>query len=307
MNELTNRRAFLAGSAALTGAALAAPALAQRAQPRSPTVTGTIDTTRPLDGVRTNFACNIEMWGFGTNDHSERIRRAADLGFRGVEFWPWRGKDLDAIDKARRDTKIQIVQFLGWGFGPGLNDPSSHDAFVKEIEAGCETAQRFETKMMLLTVGNDIAGKTKAEMHGAIADGLKRVVPVLEKHDMMVVIEPLNTRRDHKGYCLNLSPDAVKICQSVGSKHVKIAWDLYHLQIDEGDLCGRMKDGFSEIGYFQFADHPGRHEPGTGEISYSRVFRAARDLGYTGWFGAECSPLEGERKAAERLAATDPV
>jgi len=275
MNQPTNRRAFLAGSAALTGAALSLPALAKGGDAR--TAGAEPESGRPLDGVKTNFACNIEMWGFGTGDHSERIRKAADLGFRGVEFWPWRGKDLDAIDKARRDTKIQIVQFLGWGFGPGLNDPASHEAFVREIEAGCETAKRFDTKMML------------------------------EKHDMMLVIEPLNTRRDHKGYCLNLSPDAVKICKSVGSKHVKIAWDLYHLQIDEGDLCGRMKEGFDEIGYFQFADHPGRHEPGTGEISYQRVFQAARDLGYTGWFGAECSPRDGERKAAERLAATDPA
>jgi len=266
-----------------------------------------IDDSRPLDGVKTNFACNIEMWGFGTNDHAERIRKAADLGFRGVEFWPWRGKDLDAIDKARRDTKIQVVQFLGWGFSPGLNETKNHEAFVKEIEAGCEAAHRLETKMMLVIAGQDVQGLSKEQMHQNVADGLKRAVPVLEKHDIKLVLEPLNRRRDHAGHCLSNSPDAIAICKKVGSKHVKIAWDLYHLQIDEGDLCGRMKEGFDEIGYFQFADHPGRNEPGTGEINYSRVFRAAHELGYTGWFGAECSPLEGERRAAERLAATDPA
>ncbi|MBL8862525.1 MAG: TIM barrel protein [Planctomycetes bacterium] len=293
------RRSFLAAGAALP---IALPNALQGGEPAKARV---YDDRRPLDGVKTNFACNIEMWGFGTNDHAERIRRAADLGFRGVEFWPWRGKDLDALDKARRETGVTIAQFLGWGFSPGLNESKNHEAFVQEIEAGCEAAKRLEVTKMLVIAGQDVPGLTKAEMHQNVADGLKRAVPVLEQHDIMLVLEPLNRRRDHKGHCLNNSPDAIAICKQVGSKHVKIAWDLYHLQIDEGDLCGRMREGFDEIGYFQFADHPGRHEPGTGEISYARVFKEAHDLGYTGWFGAECSPLEGERKAAERLAATD--
>jgi hydroxypyruvate isomerase len=292
-----DRRTLLGSSLAL-----AATAPIAGARPQAASSAG----ARPMDGVKTKFACNIEMWGFGTGDHAERIRKAADLGFQGVEFWPWRGKDIDAIDKARRDTKLEVVQFVGWGFSPGMNDPANHDAFVKEIEAGCETAHKLGTKMLLVLAGNDIPGKTKEQMHQGVIDGFKRAVPVCEKHDITLILEPLNLRVDHKGYCVNLSPDAVRICKAVGSKHVKICWDLYHLQIDEGDLCGRMKDGFSEIAYFQFADHPGRNDPGTGEIHYERVFRAARDLGYTGWFGTEFSPIEGERKAAERVAATDP-
>ncbi len=306
MNQPTNRRAFLAGSAALTGAALTAPALAQqggaaRAAGAAPS------SARPLDGVKTKFACNIEMWGFGTNDHAERIRKAADLGFRAIEFWPWRGKDLDALDKARRDTKVEVGQFLAWGFSPGLNEAKNHDAFVAEIAASCEVAQRLESQYLLVIAGQDVAGLTKEQMHQNVIDGLKRAVPVAEKAGVTLIIEPLNTRRDHKGHCLTYSPDLIRICKAVGSKHMKACWDLYHLQISEGDLCGHMKEGFDEIGYFQFADHPGRHEPGTGEINYERVFRAARDLGYTGFFGAEFSPLEGELKAAQRLAATDPA
>ncbi len=301
------RRSFLAAGAALAVPAVAHAASKQRDNTRAPGDAPADASARPLDGVKANFACNIEMWGFGTNDHAERIRKAADLGFRAVEFWPWRGKDIDAIDKARRDTKLQVVQFLGWGFSPGLNDPVNHDAFVKEIEAGCEVAHRLETKMMLVIAGQDVPGLTKEQMHLNVMDGLKRAAPIVEKAGITLILEPLNTRVDHKGYCLSNSPDAVRICKAVGSKNVKICWDLYHLQISEGDLCGRMKDGYDQIGYFQFADHPGRNDPGTGEVHYERVFRAARDLGYTGWFGAEFSPRDGERKAAERLALTDPV
>jgi len=85
---------------------------------------------------------------------------------------------------------------------------------------------------------------------------------------------------------------------------VKINWDLYHMQISEGDLCGRLKDGFDQLGYLQLADHPGRHEPGTGEIHYNRVLRQAYELGYRGYVGLECNPTE-EIKAAKAVAAAD--
>jgi hydroxypyruvate isomerase len=113
----------------------------------------------------------------------------------------------------------------------------------------------------------------------------------------------MNIRVDHKGHCLYGSPDAVRICREVDSTHVKINWDLYHMQISEGDLCGRLAEGFDQVGYLQLADHPGRREPGTGEINYARVLRQAHDLGYRGLVGVECYPSEEPTKAARRMAA----
>jgi hydroxypyruvate isomerase len=115
----------------------------------------------------------------------------------------------------------------------------------------------------------------------------------------------MNGRVDHPGHCLYGSVDAVKICREVDSPMVKINWDLYHMQISEGDLCGRLKDGFDQVGYLQLADHPGRYEPGTGEIYYPRVLRAAHELGYRGFVGLECRPKEGEDLAAKRVNQAD--
>jgi len=300
-----DRRTLLGSSLAL---AVATPLAAQpRRQDRGEYTQLIGDSTiaAPVKGLRTKFACNIEMWGFGTGDHAERIRKAADLGFQGVEFWPWRGKDLDALAKAAKDTKVEITQFVGWGFDPGLNDAKNHDAFLKEIEASCATANRLGAKWVLCIAGNDQPGMTKEQMHQNVIDGLKKAVPIAEKHDVILMIEPLNTRVDHRGHCLSTSPDMLRIAKAVGSKHVKVCWDFYHLQVTEGDLCGHLKEGIDEICYIQFADYPGRHEPGTGEIRYNQVFKAAAELGYKGWWGAELSPLEGELKAAERLRAAD--
>lgn len=260
---------------------------------------------RPGRTKNLRYAVNIEMWGFGTDDPAERIRRAADLGFTAVEMWPWRGKDLDALARASRETGVEIVQFTGWGFAPGLNDAKNHDAFVREIEASCETAKKLGTKMILVVAGNDQPGLTQERMHQNVIDGLKRAVPIAEKHDVTLILEPMNVRVDHPGHCLYGSPDAIRIVKSVGSPRVKICWDLYHMQISEGDLCGRMKEGFEHIAYFQLADHPGRNDPGTGEVNYARVMKAAWDLGYRGLVGLEFSPAGSELEAARRVAAID--
>jgi hydroxypyruvate isomerase len=134
---------------------------------------------------------------------------------------------------------------------------------------------------------------------------LKRAAPIAEKNDLMLILEPMNVRVDHKGHCLFGSEAAVKICRAVASSHVKINWDLYHMQISEGDLCRRLREGFDQVGYLQVADNPGRNEPGTGEVNWSRVLREAKELGYAGFVGLECIPKEGEAKAAERIFAAD--
>jgi hydroxypyruvate isomerase len=115
----------------------------------------------------------------------------------------------------------------------------------------------------------------------------------------------MNIRVDHKGHCLYGSEATVRICRAVGSRFVKINWDLYHMQISEGDLCGRLREGFDQLGYVQLADHPGRNEPGTGEVHYPRVLRQLQDLGYRGLVGLELRPRTSEVEAARAVWRAD--
>jgi hydroxypyruvate isomerase len=252
----------------------------------------------------TRFAVNIEMW-FGGMAYPERMRAAAALGFPAVEFWPWRDKDLDAIDDTRRELGLEIAQFTGWGFSPALCDAANHQAFVDEIGKASEVAVRLGARCMTVLAGNDQPGLTRAQMHDNLIAGLKLGAAVAEKVGVVLILEPLNTRVDHAGYCLSSSEDAVRICRAVDSTHVKICWDLYHQQISEGDLCGHLRAGFDQLGYVQLADHPGRNEPGKGEVHYNRVLRELFELGYRGLVGLECSPRDGAQVAAERIAAAD--
>ncbi len=277
---------------------MTAPAAARSLRPR--TQEPSVEEVHELaKSSKTRFAVNLEMWWGG--DFVERIHRAAALGFDAVEFWPWRNKDLAAVKAACDEHGIEVSQFTAWGFSPGMNETKHHDKFVAEIEASCAAAKTLGARKMTVVGGNDVAGMSQAEMHDNIITGLKRAAPIAEAEGIMLILEPMNIRVDHKGHCLYGSVDAVRICRTVDSPMVKINWDLYHMQISEGDLCGRLRDGFDQLGYPQLADHPGRKEPGTGEIHYQRVLQELKSLGYDDIVGAECGRSGSDTLAAARL------
>ncbi len=252
-----------------------------------------------VEREHTRFAVNVELW-WTALPFLDRLRAAADSGFPAVEFWPWRGKDLDAIANLTDELGLEVAQFTAWGFSPGLNDPANHAAFTAEIEAGCRAARTLGAAHMTVVGGDDRPGVARAELHAAIAAGLALAAPIAAEHGVCLILEPMNVRVDHPGHSLWGSTDALAICRALDSPHVKLNWDLYHMQISEGDLCGRLREGFDQVGYLQLADHPGRHEPGTGEIHYPRVLKEAWELGYRGYVGLECRPQHSEDLAARR-------
>ncbi|MFK5956125.1 MAG: TIM barrel protein [Planctomycetota bacterium] len=283
-----SRRTFLKTSSTAVAASAALPLLGHAQEPKA----------RP----KTKLALNLEMW-LGEIPFTERLARAADLGFQYFEFWPWRGKDLNALERAMRETKMSATQFTAWGFVPGMNDVKNHAAVLKEIEASCQVAQRLGVPMMTVVGGNDQPGMSAKQMFANITEALKRAAPIAARYGVMLILEPMNVRVDHKGHCLHGSADGLRICREVNSPWVKLNWDLYHMQISEGDLCGHLREGYDQIGYIQLADHPGRREPGTGEIAYGRVMKELWELGYRKPVGVECYPSEDAEKSAARLRA----
>ena len=291
------RRQFLATGVA-TGAAIATAPPISLAEEK-PVELGQIGKT-----PHTKFAVNIEMW-WTKLPFLDRIKKVAELGFPGYEFWPYQGKDLKAIAKLNEELGLECSQFTAWGFDPGMNNPANEDKFIAQIEEACGVAKELKVRKMCVVAGNNQKGMSQEAMLAQVTKALKRAAPIVEKHKVMLILEPMNGRVDHPGHCLYGSTDAVKICRAVDSPMVKINWDLYHMHISEGDLCGHMKEGFDQIGYLQLADHPGRNEPGTGEIHYNRVLKEAIALGYKDFVGLECRPLGDEVTAAKRVAAAD--
>src|SRR5262245_20045960 len=133
-----DRRSFLATSA--VGGVAALSLSTQRASAAE-------DTSSLGKTPHTKFAVNCEMW-YTKLPFLDRVKQAAALGFPAIEFWPWQGKDIDAIAKLSKELGIAIAQFSAWGFRPGLNVPKNHDAFVKAVADGCEVAKKLDCNQM---------------------------------------------------------------------------------------------------------------------------------------------------------------
>lgn len=298
MNDRLSRRGFLTNSAALAGAAMMPPGA--RAEPAP-----LPDVDTPGRTPNTAFAVNIEMWFKGSME--DRIRQAAELGFPAIEFWPYQGKNIEAMAAILREHNMTATQFTGWGFGRELNRPdAAPDNFLRGIEESCAVAEQLPGCTMFTVVAGDVIdGVSHEAMLAAVAEKLKRAAPILERHNKTAIVEPMNPF-NHPGHCLYGSRDGIALCEAVGSKHVKLNWDLFHMQRYEGNVIDAMRRGREHIGYLQMADAPDRNEPGTGEMNYTNIFRAIREIGYTLPVGLECNPQGGDvLRAGHRLYAAD--
>ncbi len=257
------------------------------------------DVRRQLSGL----ACNMETWWLD-RPFMERFRLAAENGFSAIEFWNpvEEGRDMDAVAALCRELNLEIVQFTGW-FGPSLADATSHEAFAATMRLAVELAHQLDAPMFTVVGHEHVEGIDQADSIARLTAALEKVVPILEDAEKTLILEPFNPV-DHLGFFLNGSADAIRICREIDSPFVKINWDLYHMQLTEGNLVANMRDGIDQIGYVQVADVPGRHQPGTGELNYSFIFEAIRDMGYSGPIGLECWPDErGEAQAIADLVA----
>ena len=136
-----------------------------------------------------------------------------------------------------------------------------------------------------------------------IAETLKRLARRAEKARVTLLLEALNTRVDHPGNFLSSTGQAAELVGSMASRWIKILYDIYHMQIMEGNIIDTLRNYMNLIGYIHIADVPGRHEPGTGEINFPNVMIALRERGYAGFVGFELSPLQEPGKAASLLLA----
>jgi len=227
-------------------------------------------------------------------DLPQTMHKVAEAGYQGFEFGEWRAQDAAAITKLKNKLGLECACLVGNRAvnpkGMTLVDPADRTAFLAEIQASTEAAQRFETTRLVTLTGNELPGVPREVQHKSIVEGLKRAHDVVAPHGVTLIVEPLNTLVNHQGYYLNHTPEAFEIMREVASPNVKILFDIYHVQIMDGNLMETIRKNIASIGHFHVGDVPGRHEPGTGEINYTNVFRAIRETGFRDFVAMEYMP-----------------
>src|SRR5690606_12211789 len=189
------------------------------------------------------------------------------------------------------------------------SDAGAREKFLAEIRASVDVARRVNATWMTVVPGHSDRRLHHDYQNANVIESLKRAADILEPHGLVMVLEPLNTLRNHPGLFLTTTPPAYLMCKAVGSPACKILYDAYHQQITEGNLIPNIDAAWSEIGYVQVGDNPGRNEPGTGEINFRNVFRHIHSKGFTGIVGMEHGNSqkgrEGERAVIDAYVEAD--
>ena len=224
----------------------------------------------------------------------QRIEEVKKVGATALEFWSWRGKDLDAIARKKDELGLDVAGF-SCDTGGALVAAGSKDKFVPALKESIATAKKLAAKRMIVTVGQEIKGVERAEQHKSIVEALKAGAPVAEEAGITLCLEPLNVLVNHKGYYLATSAEGFTIIDEVGSPNVLLLFDIYHQQITEGNLTRNICSNIDKIGHFHVANNPGRHEPAIGEINYHYLFTQIRKAGYKHYLGLEFTPSDPAR------------
>jgi hydroxypyruvate isomerase len=240
------------------------------------------------------LAANLTML-FGEIDFLARFEAAASAGFLGVEFLFPYAYDAQVLKTRLRDQRlVQVLHNLPAGnWTAGERGIACHPDRVDEFKAGVDQAITYATALDCDRV-NCLAGILPTQVDPIAArdtfvQNLKYAAPRLQTAGIRLLIEPINTR-DVPGFFLSGTAQAIEIIDAVGSDNLQLQYDIYHMQIMEGDVAAGIQRLLPRIGHIQLADVPGRHEPGTGAIDFGSLLNHIDRIGYSGWIGCEYVP-----------------
>jgi hydroxypyruvate isomerase len=232
------------------------------------------------------FRQSVCRWPYAKIPIREFFKAVADMGLTAV--------DLLTPDEWPAAKEFGLTCSMGSGLGgtivDGLNDPANHEAIVKGLTEGIPRAAEAGVPNVITFFGNR-RGRADAEAIANSVAALRRVAPLAEKHGVTVCIELLNSKVNHKDYQGDRTPYGVEVVSQVSSPRVKLLYDIYHMQIMEGDVIRTLSDNRQWIAHYHTGGVPGRHEiDETQELYYPAIFRAIRETGFTGYVAHEFVP-----------------
>jgi len=243
------------------------------------------DSTKKSIHIRQSLC----WWCFARSATPEQIvQEAVAIGFDGIEIAPQEHWDMIVANN------LSIISIGGHGtFADGLNRRENHDQIEEELKQNIESAAKYNIRNLICFSGNR-AGLSDDEGIENTAEGLLRVAPLAEEKMVTLCIELLNSKVDHPDYQPDHTLWGVEVCKRVNSPAVKLLYDVYHMQIMEGDLIRTIQQNIDYIGHFHVAGNPGRSNiDDTQEINYSGVIKAIAATSYDGYIGHEYLP-EGD-------------
>lgn len=239
-----------------------------------------------------------------------RIREVASLGFDSIDIWDWRDKDLGGLREQLKENQVTLNSFGGHRDSSPTIAGDRGD-FLRELRKSFEVAHSLECSSLIVFSdglmpairGTDppVAtakpnGATASEKFSNMCESLERAADLAEREGVTLLLESLNNM-DHPDYFLNSSRLAFEAVTKVQSERLKMLYDIYHMQVAEGNITATLLKSLEKVGYIHFADVPGRHQPGTGELNLLFILEQLKHADFRGGVGFEFVPLANDRDA----------
>jgi len=234
-----------------------------------------------------------------------RLERIAQAGYTAVELWhkecTWNGRDLTGPAKDAKKLKAILDKYglivnnmvlNAWDatLGGSLVNPEDQKLYLKNLEEVIKFARSIGCNKLITCTGKKLPEKSYKEQRDSIISTLSEAAKIVRKEDFTLLLEPLNTYVDHPGYFLDSTKEGAKIIREINHPNIRLLYDIYHMQIMEGNVISTIEQNIDIIGHFHAAGAPGRHELYFGELNYPNIIKRIKELGYEGYFGLEYFP-----------------
>jgi hydroxypyruvate isomerase len=236
-------------------------------------------------------ACIEWLFAAESPDFAGRIHAAKAAGLDAVEFWRFSNKDIDAVERALRETGLPISSILCEPIAP-LTDSGAHERFLEGVAVSLAAAKRLGAPVMIAQAGDEQAGISRAQQHASIVKVLKDAARLLEGSGVILALEPLNDRVDHPGYYLTSTEEGLDIIDEVARPEIRLLYDIYHAAV-MGERIEVLDGRLDRVVHVHLADAPGRGEPGSGAMDWSDRLDWLEQRGYAGFVGLEYKPTIG--------------
>jgi hydroxypyruvate isomerase len=257
------------------------------------------------------FAANLSFL-YSDLDFLGRFAAAARSGFKGVEYlFPYAFPKERIAEALQANNLKQVLHNLPggkWDAGErGIGcHPDRISEFKEGVDQAIEYAKALQCDQINCLAGIAPPGVAAPKAHDTLVENLKYAAPRLEAHNIKLLIEPINIY-DIPGFFLPTSAQALALMDEAREPNLYLQYDIYHMQMMEGNLADTMAKNLQRIAHVQVADVPGRHEPGTGEIRYDFLFQQLEKIGYTGWIGCEYKPLKTTEEGLVWMTSATPA
>jgi hydroxypyruvate isomerase len=286
--EQKNSRRDALKSLAIAGVALGTPMTLQGFTLKS-------DTNLALKGNVNHAVCR---WCFDSIDLETLCTESKKMGITGIDLvgpkdWPTLKKH-GLTSSMCNGAEINLVD--GW------NDPKFHDTLIKNYTEMIPLVAKAGYKNLICFSGNKRGKDDETGWNNCVA-GLKQIIGIAEKHNVVLVMELLNSKKDHKDYQCDRTSWGAELCKRLGSENFKLLYDIYHMQIDEGDVIQNIKDYHQYIGHYHTAGVPGRAEiDESQELYYPAIVKAILATGFKGFLAQEFIPRAKDKLGSLRTA-----